>query len=120
MKMVLVVISVLFLVFGAMGCGKTQQPQPYTPDTHVYTADQVILIVQEQYPTTYRRVGLGTEIEDMETPPSITVAYVGGSRGVWGVQLSAPAGCSLEKPFSYVHVKTMYFHETDGTLRDTP
>lgn len=114
-RLLLVVTVVLVLASVVIGCSQTQTPttQPYKSR---YTADQVIYIAQAQYPACYRRQsGM-----DVQAPPSITVTYVGGSRAAWKVQITCPPYFyQLGQPLSGVTSKTLYFYETDGSLRDT-
>lgn len=111
---VLLVAAVVLLVVGVTlyftweTPEQTSQPQSYTP---TYTADQVIAIAQAQYPACFNRD------RTVDTPSSISVKHIGGSRGAWRVEISCPARY-FHNDYS-MGTKTLYFYESDGTLRKT-
>lgn len=117
-RLTLVITAVIILLLGVISCANTPQPQTYTSK---YTADRVIIIAQAQYPACYktesRGFGSTRESWEVQTPPSITVAYVGGSHAAWKVQINCPPGYHLKSPIGTS--LTLYFYETDGSLRDT-
>ena len=113
----LLVISLIF----AIGCGEpeVQTPKEYVPK---YSADQVIAVVKAQYPACFKRERTGTDASGMfqyttlDTPPQISVQFVGGSKGAWKVIITCPYGYRLASLTSQVTSLTAYFWESDGAL----
>lgn len=123
---ILLVAGVALLAVGAtllITQQSSEQTPASQPDIQRYTADQVIAIAQAQYPTCFKRERIGEDAGGMflyrtvDTPSSISVTYIGGSRGAWKVKISCPFGYRLGD-YAYVS-KTLYFYESDGTLRKT-
>ena len=75
--------------------------------TSRYTANQVIYIAQAQYPTAY---GASSK----QTPPIISAVYI--DTAIWRVDITCPCHYYLERPYSGISTKTLYFYETDGSL----
>ena len=121
-SLVLIVIVVLAMV--AIGCARTSQLQPHEPR---YTADQVIAVVQAQYPACFEpevapvvpptdSLGFGNMVyREVSESPSISVNYIGGSTSVWKVTVNCPRGYKFKDGTSS---KALHFYESDGSLRE--
>ena len=109
-RIVLVVTAVLVLVLGIMSCepiARTERPD--------YTADQVIVVAQAQYPPYDRTTGSSyyNNVQTVTLTPSISVAYIG--EGYWRVYISCPSGYRASGVYVGSNI-TRYFNETTGVL----
>ena len=94
---------------------------PIPTYTSTYTPDQVIAIVQAQYPACYKSEIASIDASGVfrhrtvNTPTSISATYIGGFRGKWKIIVSCPFSYRLYPSSSAVKVK-LYFYEDDGSL----
>lgn len=116
----LLIVLVIVLLFLA-GCTQSSQSQPQ-PNIPKYNVNQVISIVQAQYPVAYKHQSTGKDASgmfiyvDVQTPPSISASFIGGTRGAWRVEIKAPPTYFLARPLSGISSKTLYFYESNGSL----
>lgn len=105
---IIATVIAILMVMPLFGCSTPSIEAP-APDTPKYSPDQVIYIVQAQYPVSWSRMGG----QYRETPSIITVSYSGS--GVWDVTVSAPTGF-MHKDWTS-RAKILHFYEEDGSLR---
>lgn len=105
MKLIFIVIVITLVLYSVWASAR----QP----TAAYTADQVITVVRDSYPSCYD----GQEISDEE--PRISVNFIGGTQAVWEVNIDcSPDSITASGSESRTVRKKMYFYESDGSLRE--
>lgn len=123
-RLPLVVIAVLVLALGVIGCARTPAPSPQPPPTPGHTQNQVIAIAQAQYPVGFKQEDIGRDAsgfyrsQTVQTPTSIAVRFIGGSRAAWEVTIRLPIGYRYSD-FSY-GTKILYFYEDTSSLESPP
>jgi len=109
-------LSITFLI--PLSCYES----PSTPiDKPEYTADQVVTVAKAQFTSCFKREMVGQDAggimryHTVETPTIISAQYLGDSR--WQVKIICSPGYRLIDPYNTVTSATLYFYESDGTLR---
>jgi hypothetical protein len=138
-----ILLSILVAAVALLAVGITlaftlrapEQTSESQPDIPRYTADQVIAIVQAEYPACFKKELIGQDVGgifryiEVNTPPIISVkpsymldlyermrvAERGGSTAVWEVTVRCPFGYHFR---DYTRSKVLYFYEWDGSLRN--
>jgi hypothetical protein len=117
-RKLIVLLSLFTLLYvGLSGCNSTTATKETIPIGPKYTADQVIAVAQAQYPLCYKSFGVINE-NNSQTQTLINVKYIG--EYIWEVNIKCPDYLySLIRKGSGINSLTLYFYETDGSLRDT-
>ena len=123
-------IVTLFIISFLVGCSNPI----VTSQSPTYSQNQVISIVQAQYPVCFKHELVGVDANGiyrytiLQTPTLLTAAFKGFSpyrdnsgktvsSGVWEVLVNCPPGYFLFTYNSGKYSQVVYFYEYDGSLR---